>query len=1311
MNNKLASLIFFVIAMFSGRAMAQAAISFTQCPFTGPAQTWSSSGEADITSSSEISGAVEGQYLGFNKVSTKSHSCGKHTKCLSNTQYKQDYPGKDLLVSQPSFVSFQVNSNEKKFESSGSLTPDSYKKVEVLKKATVTLSAGEYWIDEFAIKENSEINITGPVVLNVNKLTLDDKASINHTGAPAELLIIGHINDGTIELKSKKKDHEFNAYIAAYKDVLISEKTKIKGAVIAYKLKLDKQGMLTSDLSGCDSVEPPPELDHCELFPGPVQTWEGNTNNLITTDSTNLITKTNNYQIGFSNQIITSYPSDYHPPSTPALGKCDGQACQLNGTFAKKKTLSWSSSGASQSLQNTVITDTQTASPGTYYYAGLGWTYGLTVEPTGNLTLPSGEYWVDAADIRGGLTIDGQVTLHVKDELNIGGAVNTLNPADNLTIFAYNSGEACPLPGNYPSGPPQVNVDYAVNINVSGEFNGRIYSQGPVALSNATTVIGAVTACQLQMSNTAKVVGDSQCFDPVPQEYLLELVPDDDLQLVCERQSVEFQVKDKSTQSLITDYSGQVTITAPDAFPSGQAFWYLSETGGENTKRDIMGNNTSFAVSGGKVKLWLKSDFVGSIGVTGNLSTDTADPKTGNFQFVPFKLEIQQGELKSVANKPQDISIVAKACADDKNDDSIANGYTGVRTLKFGTEYTAPTALQGAGAASLLLKDKDGKWQASEGKFEFKVEINADNTETVRARTALKYADAGRTKLILYDPNCTRTKCDIDTISRLMAAEQTSLSSWERLEGVQSVATRPFTFALCNDGTAKSIQDATGTSEQGNAFVAAGEAFGLKVKPVVWMESDGNSTIDTSQNAIAAVDSSGMCGRVITPSFYSENAPVASVVLSIPSGDGIRPHSPDKDGAIPGSLTSSSLSNVQIKDSAFSASWSEVGSIWLQADTQAKYLDMDINMGQRPVGRFYPDHFSVVVNPGGSEGILPANGSFSYMEQPFTGKFTVKAMNTSAPVGNYHLFASSLQADFGLWLGSLVSGQYESLDLARLHVCNTQQCQADLAWQSWGNVASQGSVSPQSGRVFDATGSDKPRMTIARLTDTGFTCPLDDPNSCAHATKADGPYQALDFRVNVSKFADGVDFVLTATEKNQNAVGAYVDRTDIRYGRMVLEDVGGRADSKIAIPLRAEYWDGNDFETNTDDSLSTFDGDNYCKQIIAQSDSTVTDSTSQTSGQGSVTAGEISSGEFVAQPHSKTNYREQVQFWQRLTSATPAKLKASDCTGSHSNQPWLQYNWRQFGDESPSAVVTFGVYRGNDRIIYRGEKGMNQLLN
>jgi MSHA biogenesis protein MshQ len=37
---------------------------------------------------------------------------------------------------------------------------------------------------------------------------------------------------------------------------------------------------------------------------------------------------------------------------------------------------------------------------------------------------------------------------------------------------------------------------------------------------------------------------------------------------------------------------------------------------------------------------------------------------------------------------------------------------------------------------------------------------------------------------------------------------------------------------------------------------------------------------------------------------------------------------------------------------------------------------------------------------------------------------------------------------------------------------------------------------------------------------------------------------------------------------------------------------------------------------------------------------------------------------------------------------------------------WLRWDWDQDGnaDESPSATVTFGVYRGNDDIIYKRER-------
>ncbi|MDP2557439.1 hypothetical protein Q8W15_08990 [Photobacterium damselae subsp. piscicida] len=59
-----------------------------------------------------------------------------------------------------------------------------------------------------------------------------------------------------------------------------------------------------------------------------------------------------------------------------------------------------------------------------------------------------------------------------------------------------------------------------------------------------------------------------------------------------------------------------------------------------------------------------------------------------------------------------------------------------------------------------------------------------------------------------------------------------------------------------------------------------------------------------------------------------------------------------------------------------------------------------------------------------------------------------------------------------------------------------------------------------------------------------------------------------------------------------------------------------------------------------------------------------------------------------------------------MSNSTKPTDAAISCFGFTSLQPWLSYNWRKQGDEDPSAVVTFGVYQGNKRIIYRAEAGV-----
>ncbi|WP_105900779.1 DUF6701 domain-containing protein [Vibrio gangliei] len=139
--------------------------------------------------------------------------------------------------------------------------------------------------------------------------------------------------------------------------------------------------------------------------------------------------------------------------------------------------------------------------------------------------------------------------------------------------------------------------------------------------------------------------------------------------------------------------------------------------------------------------------------------------------------------------------------------------------------------------------------------------------------------------------------------------------------------------------------------------------------------------------------------------------------------------------------------------------------------------------------------------------------------------------------------------------------------------------------------------------------------------------------------------------------------------------------------------------------------------TNTDDSGSEFKANVYYVQ------SNVTGSSAQLSSNSPSSLQKVSAGKSsVLRAQQVNSQRETVRLFLRQgnsdtvggygNNAEPAEddeLKATNEGWSIEEdikQPWLQYNWRNKGDEDPSTVVNFGSYRGNDRIIYRGEPNL-----
>ena len=158
---------------------------------------------------------------------------------------------------------------------------------------------------------------------------------------------------------------------------------------------------------------------------------------------------------------------------------------------------------------------------------------------------------------------------------------------------------------------------------------------------------------------------------------------------------------------------------------------------------------------------------------------------------------------------------------------------------------------------------------------------------------------------------------------------------------------------------------------------------------------------------------------------------------------------------------------------------------------------------------------------------------------------------------------------------------------------------------------------------------------------------------------------------------------------------------DSRYGRMVLDDVSGVFEQPLTMPLKVEYWNGDQFTINVDDSRSGFNSNLSCKQMIYDTskphDKAHFISTSGDVNYGKSYALKVSPGVAENDPYLKQQWR----FWIRIAYQAATDIGCSENNKQY--QPWLTFNWRGVGDEDPSGLVTFGSYRGNDRIIYRSE--------
>ncbi|HHX8300023.1 TPA: DUF6701 domain-containing protein [Vibrio diabolicus] len=322
--------------------------------------------------------------------------------------------------------------------------------------------------------------------------------------------------------------------------------------------------------------------------------------------------------------------------------------------------------------------------------------------------------------------------------------------------------------------------------------------------------------------------------------------------------------------------------------------------------------------------------------------------------------------------------------------------------------------------------------------------------------------------------------------------------------------------------------------------------------------------------------------------------------------------------------------------------------------------------GKSTIGRFYPDYFKVT----GTEWTYPDNQNQSvYMGQNFESvKFEVTAYNANGyTTQNYGGFANSLKAD--LYLAGGYSDRLSILD-------------SDLTSDNW------------SGAVWSKTWDN----SVYWRKDLSLPSPDGPFNSKLPADKDSSIETSISLSLNnngtkVSGYVDPTMFLKEGQNSTEDRMVSQqlLSQPDVRFGRIALDDVGVNQGKSVNIPLRVEYWRDTRFVLNSKDNGTTVsptlksqepvwpDDGSDCDILLEGVRTTVNDGAMR---------------ELIAKQERADCGRQQAEVWLNL-----------DPSGN--SLPWLKYDWDNDGsEENPSSVVTFGIHRGNDRVIYRGEPGL-----
>lgn len=726
----------------------------------------------------------------------------------------------------------------------------------------------------------------------------------------------------------------------------------------------------------------------------------------------------------------------------------------------------------------------------------------------------------------------------------------------------------------------------------------------------------------------------------------LDISPLTAIASTCSPTTVTVSARDASN-ALVTDYTGTIALTTS----SNNGSW-LSTTGGGTFVSGASDSGTAtysfVATDGGSASFQLSNQHSETLTIG---ASDAAEPLTavsGDYTFSDNMFVVKDDGIR-VAGRPIAITVEFWTMERDAGGNPILDSDGSPTGCSLVTNYN--NASQGLKA--YLSLDADHPATAIAPK------VGASTLPTALPATTnitLDFSAGGSATLSL-------DTFDVGKYALALVDDSGGYSPDVTVSGNTAVMTvNPFSLGVDVYEATAGINPG-GTATAGGGFVSAATPFSTDIKGLLWQSADDGNN-DGIRDAGADLSDNALAPAFAWDTTLSDSA---AYTPDIPPA-----------GTLTGTLTAPAASYAGGTVTVSDLQYAEVGSFTLNTSVINYLNTVANNLVADPVvvGRFFP-HYLTLAAPV----ITPAcGGVFSYLGQDSVRlQATAQAFNaTNNPVTLYdndtlgyaynaNLTLSAEDSNNGIpltdrftgaptptwtltWIGGIANINLTDLKLDR-------------------GLLPEHFTALQMGGNFN--GGDGEQLRPADLDTDPAT-----PGACTPCT-----HMAL---------GGGQEF---------------------RYGRLALQNAFGSELINLGVPLRTEYFDAasNSFVLNTNDICSTVtsvtlnealdpaDALDAGETCVEDSGDPLTD----LSGVDACPAAALA-GEAFIEPANAGDFNLFLQ-------APGAGNQGIVGVTATPDGAWLLFDWdgdgilEPLGDDAITAIATFGIYQGSDRIIYMRE--------